>query len=240
MLSIEPLSGAALLATVLTLATLLSLLWLRRRGHNAARPQDDEAPDTVQAWPPQAVRVMTLPERKALELLRRALPRNHLVLAQVPLARFISVPTQHAYADWLHKVGRLCPDLLVCDASSRVIGVVEIRPPENSLRSRKRHERVHRVLLAAGIPVHVWSEASMPSVAEARALFTRKSAPADGPDDFVAVGPQGQAMLPLPDIHEMLASGDEGFAVDPLHDPVASGFFDDLDAIGSSGRAARA
>ena len=177
MLSIDNLPGAALLATGLMLVTLLTLLWMRRRGGGWARPKQPEALDTVQSWPPQAVRVMTLPERKALELLRRALPRNFLVLAQVPLARFISVPTEHAYADWLHKVGRLCPDLVVCDASSRVIGVVEVRPPENSASSRKRHDRVHRVLQAAGIPVHVWTESAMPSVAEARFLFTRKAPP---------------------------------------------------------------
>lgn len=238
MLSIDNLPGAALLATVLLLAT---LLWMRRRGNSARRPHA-EALDTVQCWPPQAVRVMTLPERKALEVLRRALPRNYLVLAQVPLARFISVPTEHAYADWLHKVGRLCPDLVVCDASSRVIGVVEIRPPEDSPRSRKRHDRVHRVLLAAGIPVHVWTEVSMPSVAEVRSLFRRKGAEeaSEAGEEAELLGPHGQRLLPVPDMHELLASGDENFANDPMHDPVASGFFDDLDAMGGSGGSARA
>jgi len=225
MLTIEPLSELALLATVLLVGTLLSLMWLRRRGGGAARHSAAESLDTVQAWTPQAVRVMTLPERKAFELLRRALPRNHMVLAQVPLARFISVPTEHSYADWLHKVGRLCPDLVVCDASSRVIAIVEMAMPNDGERSRKRHERLHRVVQAAGIPVHVWAEGTMPSVAEVRALFKPKSA-----DDWTQVGSHGQALIPVPEIQEMLADGDDAWAHDPLHDPVASGFFDDLDA----------
>ena len=58
--------------------------------------------------------------------MRKAMPRQ-LVLAQVPLARFISVPTRHSYSDWLTRVGRLTVDLLVCDKSSRVVAVVDIR-----------------------------------------------------------------------------------------------------------------
>ena len=241
MLTIEPLSELALLASVLLVGTLLSLMWLRRRGGGVARRAPDETLDTVQAWTPQAVRVMTLPERKAFELLRRALPRNHMVLAQVPLARFISVPTEHSYADWLHKVGRLCPDLVVCDASSRVIGIVEIATPNDGERSRKRHERLHRVVQAAGIPVHVWAEGTMPSVAEARALFKPKSATAEASgttDEWQEVGTLGQRLIPVPEIQEMLADGDDAWAHDPSHDPVASGFFDDLDA--GRGRPARA
>ena len=224
----ESLTDFALLATALLLATLLPLLWARRRSHGIQRSVDDDNQDTVQAWPPQAVRVLTLPERKACDLLRRALPRTHLVLAQVPLARFISVPTLRAHAEWLQKVGRLCPDLLVCDASSRVIGVVEIIGADENARSMKRHERLHRVLQAAGIPVHVWSDLNMPRVSEVRAMFTRRSAAelADQPD---LLGDHGQAMLPVPDIQELLAAGDVNFANDALQDPVASGFFDDLD-----------
>jgi hypothetical protein len=232
MLPIESLSDLALLATVLLVVSLLSLMWLRRRGRGVTRHLPDDSLDTVQAWTPQAVRVMTLPERKAFELLRRAVPRNHMVLAQVPLARFISVPTQYSYADWLHKVGRLCPDLVICDKSSRVIGIVEIATPEGGERSRKRHERLHRVVQAAGIPVHVWTEGALPSVTEARAMLRPRSTDhtSDAGDEWTQLDPNGHPMIPVPDIKEMLAQGDDAFANDPLHDPVASGFFDDLDA----------
>jgi hypothetical protein len=126
---------------------------------------------------------------------------------------------------------------VVCDASSRVIGIVEIGAPDGGERSRKRHERLHRVVQAAGIPVHVWTESAMPSVAETRALFTRRPS-ADDAVIWKDLGQQGQPLIPVPDIQEMLADGDDAFALDPLHDPVASGFFDDLDA--GSGHRARA
>ena len=230
MLTIEPLSELALLATVLLAATLVSLMWLRRRSAAAPRHAADSALDTVQAWTPQAVRVMTLPERKAHDLLRRAVPRNHMVLAQVPLARFISVPTEHAYGDWLNKVGRLCPDLVVCDASSRVIAIVEIARPDAGERSRKRHDRLQRVVQAAGITVHVWNDAALPSVEQARAMLRPQAPSDDTAAQWNEVDHLGHALIPVPDIQELLADGDDAFANDPQLDPVASGFFDDLQA----------
>jgi hypothetical protein len=41
------------------------------------------------------------------------------------------VPTRHSYSDWLTRVGRLTVDLLVCDKSSRVVAVVDIRTGGN-------------------------------------------------------------------------------------------------------------
>ena len=137
-------------------ALLLAWIWARRRGSSpsgkgkakSGKPAAADASlDTVQSWTPQAVRVLTLPERQAYDLMRKAMPRQ-LVLAQVPLARFISVPTRHSYSDWLTRVGRLTVDLLVCDKSSRVVAVVDIRTGGQSERSVRRHERMTQVLQA--------------------------------------------------------------------------------------------
>ena len=73
------LDPATIVALLLALALVMVALRVRRR---QAAPRDqasEEALDTVQAWPPQAVRVMTLGERQAFEILRRALP-GHVVL----------------------------------------------------------------------------------------------------------------------------------------------------------------
>jgi hypothetical protein len=59
--------------------------------------------------------VLTIGERRAYELLRTALP-GFLVLAQVPLGRFLRVPTRHSHAEWMQRVGSLSADLLVCNA----------------------------------------------------------------------------------------------------------------------------
>ena len=79
---------------------------------------------------PQATRVLTAAERQAFEILRTALPA-HIVLAQVPLARFIKVPTRNSYAEWLRRAGHLSADLVVCDRHSQVVAVVrELGLPE--------------------------------------------------------------------------------------------------------------
>src|SRR5688572_4431722 len=106
---LDPTTIAALL---LSIALLLYVLWTQRRHKAAPRTVIDDALDTVQDWPPQVVRILSLPERQTYNLLRKAVP-GHLVLAQVPLSRFISVPTRNPYSQWLSKVGRLTVDLVV-------------------------------------------------------------------------------------------------------------------------------
>ena len=219
---LDPTAAAALLAAI---ALLMSALWLRRR-HAAPRPDiTDDTLDTVQAWPPQAVRVMTLGERQAFEILRRALP-GHVVLAQVPLSRFISVPTRFPYAQWLQRAGRLGVDLLVCDFSSRAVAAVEVRTADESARSAKRHQRLVEVLRAAGVTVHEWDEDNLPSVTQARALFLPKAAAA-AEEEVQAVTPGGRALIPVAEIQELLAEGD---TTDYGQlEPVPSGFFEDED-----------
>jgi len=218
---LDPTSAATLFSAI---ALLLVALWLRRR-QAAPQPQVvEDGLDTVQAWPPQAVRVMTLGERQAYEVLRRALP-GHVVLAQVPLSRFISVPTRFPYAQWLHRAGRLGVDLLVCDFSSRAVAAIEVRTADESARSAKRHQRLVEVLRAAGVTVHEWNEDDLPSIAQARTLFMSKAGQAA--EEEVAVTPGGRTMLPVAAVQELLADGD---ATDYGQlEPVPSGFFDEED-----------
>ncbi|HEY6086192.1 MAG TPA: DUF2726 domain-containing protein [Burkholderiaceae bacterium] len=216
----ESTSAVALFGAVVLL---LSAFWLRRRYAAPQAVTPDEALDTVQAWPPQAVRVMTLGERQAFEILRRAMP-GHVVLAQVPLSRFISVPTRFPYSQWLQRAGRLGVDLLVCDFSSRAVAAVEVRTADESARSAKRHQRLVEVLRAAGVTVHEWNEDDLPSVAEAREYFFPKTSAAD---EQAAVTPGGRTLIPVAEIQELLADGD---ATDYGQlEPVPSGFFEDED-----------
>ena len=72
----ELLDSTTLAALFASLALLLAAMLMRRRQAPAPAPRD-ETLDTVQAWPPQAVRVMTLGERQAYEILRRARALEH-------------------------------------------------------------------------------------------------------------------------------------------------------------------
>ena len=151
-------------------------VWLHRRragtrqdGSSRGRKAQAEELDTVLSWEPTATRLLSGAEREAYVTLRAALP-EHIVLAQVPLARFLKVPTRNSYSEWMRRAGSMCVDLVVCDGTSKVIAAVEIREPLGREKERvlRRQERMDRVLTAAGIPVHVWLDGALPGPAVAR------------------------------------------------------------------------
>lgn len=223
--SVTTMTLAGVLALLIML--LLSRLRGRRRGARPVR----EALDTVQDWPPEPARVMTVQERQAYELLRRALP-GYMVLAQVPLSRFLRVPTRHSYTEWLQRVGSHSADLLVCDTGSRVLAVIDVRPEDESTRSRRRHERLGRVLRAAGVRVHVWREGHMPTPAEVRTALAHDLVRGNGP--MQPVNPSASRpmpLIPIPETRELdalLAEGDSAVH-DAGPEPVPSGFLEDFD-----------
>lgn len=172
--------GLAALAALVVL--LLIVLVLRRRIPSAGKGADGARLDTVAAWPPTATRILTSAERNAYSTLERAMP-GYMILAQVPLARFLKVPTRHSYSEWLRRLGTQCADLVVCDMASEVLAVVNVQAPagSESERARKRLNRMARVLKAAGIPMHVWTDTALPSVETARELLLPKAAVAPAP-----------------------------------------------------------
>lgn len=177
-----------LVLSLLLIGGLGALMYRRRQPQGHAAPgrsrqgQSDEL-DTVAGWEPTAAKVLSAPEREAYHTLRSALP-EHMVLAQVQLARFLKVPTRNSYSEWMRRVGSLCADLVICDATAQVVAVVEVRQPfgRDKERNQKRYARMDRVLEAANIPVHVWLENALPGPAVARetilgsaVVFTTKS-----------------------------------------------------------------
>ncbi len=222
----DPTVSPALLGAVLVLLTLLALRARQRRAPRTKQAARD-ALDTVVAWPPDSARVLSIHERQAYDLLRRALPTT-LVLAQVPLSRFLRVPTRHSYTDWLQRVGSLSADLLLCDSGSRVLAVIDIRSPQETERSRRRHERLARVLKAAGIRVYTWREGQLPSMAEIRNSIAVDLAPPEPASKATASRPM--PLIPVADIEEVLAEGDLA-SYDNGMEPVPSGFYDDLDSV---------
>ncbi|MEY3252577.1 MAG: hypothetical protein RL227_1550 [Pseudomonadota bacterium] len=219
-------------AAPLTLLLLLTWLGMRWRSRQSAHASRREALDTVADWPPEAARVLSITERQAYDLLKRAMP-GYLVLGQVPLSRFVRVPARHSYNEWLQRVGSLSADLLICDSGSRVLAVIDIRNPEESARSRRRHERMARVLRAANIRVHEWREDQLPTVPEVRHAMAHVLAPAKpGIKPGGPTSSRPMPLIPVADIEEMLSDGDRAAAeaaFDPAMEPVPSGFYDEIE-----------
>lgn len=159
------------LISVLALFCALPLVWwlARRTGAPERHELPAERLDTLAAWPPEVTRILRSSERLAFSTLKLALP-GYMILAQVPIARFLNVPKRNSYAEWMRRLGSQCVDFVICDVTSQVIAVVELRPPVEQIgeKLRARLERVERVLKAASIPVHVWNEERLPTIEAAR------------------------------------------------------------------------
>lgn len=236
MIANDPTTAFAIAAA---LVLLLSFVITRRR---SVRPRNrsnhDDSLDTVGSWPPEAARVMTAAERKAFEIARKALPAQ-VVLAQVPLSRFLRVPTRHSYGQWVSRVGCLNADLVICDAGSRVLAVIDIRPVNQSARGRQRHERMSRVLRAAQISVLTWHENNLPGVSAARAqMIPMLQDTPYGTAEGAVSNSKPLPLIPVAEMEEILAHGD-ALAQDAAMEPVSSTLFDDLDPLPATGTGGR-
>lgn len=228
----EPIVLVAVLAVVIA-----GLLWWRSRQRNVDAPSTRplEALDTLSAWEPTPTRILTAQERLAYNVLVRALP-EHLILAQVPLSRFLKVPTRNSYSEWLSRVGQLCADLVVCDPSTAVVAVIDVRVPPHqaSDRNRKRHERMKRVLKAAGIPLHVWIENALPTPEVARDAILPKRDPDAPAPARPAPAPAARAQ-PQPDFGDELADMEPDEVIE-MSEPPPSTWFDSIESQPSAPR----
>jgi Protein of unknown function (DUF2726) len=166
----ESTTNLILVSLVALLCALPLVWWLARTQGPPVRPEmTGERLDTLAGWPPEPTRILRSSERLAFSTLKLALP-GYLILAQVPLARFLTVPKRNSYAEWMRRLGNQCVDFVVCDVTSQVVAVVEVRPPMEHLdeKVKVRLERVARSLKAAKIPLHVWNEEKLPTIEAAR------------------------------------------------------------------------
>jgi hypothetical protein len=223
--------------SLLAVVLLLAWWWLRQRGSADSRSGSSaDRLDTVTGWPPQPTRVLSTQERLAFGTLSRGLP-EYMILAQVPLARFINVPRRNSYADWLRRIGNQCADLVVCDMAAQVVAVVELQPPQVGERAQKRLTRMQRTLKAAKVPLLVWTENAIPGADTAREQILPKSeSPPLAPQPVVAApAPATAVSAPKP-----VAAGPNPFdetdrdstqdEMIELLEPPPSTWYDDLDS----------
>jgi hypothetical protein len=237
-----------LLVSVLCLLVAIPIVWwlARRPGVEPRAEAPEDRLDTLAAWPPEPTRILRSQERLAFSTLKLALP-GYMILAQVPIARFINVPKRNSYAEWMRRLGSQCVDFVICDVTSQVVAVVEIRPPAEQLgdKLRVRLDRLARVLKSASIPIHVWNEDRLPTIEAARekilpnspavpANLARKPVPvpvlaaveAVVPAEIpAAVAVEGPAVDPFADTDRDWSQGE----IIEVGEPAGSTWFDELE-----------
>lgn len=220
---------------LLAVVLLLAWWWLRKRG--GAGPGADRSVDrldTVTGWPPQPTRVLSTQERLAFGILVRALP-EYIILAQVPLARFLNVPRRNSYADWLRRIGSQCADFVVCDGAAQVVAVVEIQGLQTGDRARKRLTRMQRTLKAAKLPLLMWAENALPSADVAREQILPPPPAPETTTPGVARATAAPAAVPVSasaagsnPFDELDRDSTQDEMIEPL-EPPPSTWYDDLD-----------
>ena len=236
-----------LISVVALLCALPLVWWLARKQGPTVRPEmPAERLDTLAGWPPEPTRILRSSERLAFSTLKLALPGS-LILAQVPLARFLTVPKRNSYAEWMRRLGNQCVDFVVCDVTSQVVAVVEVRPPIDNLddKVRVRLDRVARALKAAKISLHVWNEDKLPTIEAAREKLLPNSpaVPASMVKRPVVMATAAAAGA-LEMVDEAVVEGgpvDDPFAdtdrdwthgeVIEVREPSTSSWFDELDSV---------
>jgi len=237
-----------LLISVLALLCTIPIVWwlARRPGATPRTEAPEDRLDTLAAWPPEPTRILRSQERLAFSTLKLALP-GYMILAQVPIARFINVPKRNSYAEWMRRLGSQCVDFVICDVTSQVVAVVEIRPPTEQLgdKLKIRLDRLARVLKSANIPIHVWNEERLPTIEAARAKIlpdapavpaslARKPVPPPVPtpvdptavaESSVAVAVEGPAVDPFADTDRDWSQGE----IIEVGEPAGSTWFDELE-----------
>jgi hypothetical protein len=104
-----------------------------------------------------------------------------------------------------------------------------VRAAAQSERGGKRAERMRRVLKAAGVPLHVWSEQALPSVSAAREMLLpqeKREAAAPAP---VPAAPPVLGTIPSP-------TNGASHELPEMRDPPPSTWFDDLDVQPSANK----
>jgi Protein of unknown function (DUF2726) len=138
----------------------------------------------VMGWPPEVGKVLSSSERRAHAALDAALRVEHpqgFLLAHVPLPRLVRVTGRRSYKEWLGRTGLLSADFVLCDAHSKPVAVVLLEQAQASERAHRRHERLRRVVEAAGIRVLDWAEDWQPDMKTLRAALFSAAAPAQTP-----------------------------------------------------------
>jgi hypothetical protein len=141
------------------------LFW--KRGVKPAFPRKSRTL-RLEDWPPRTMRPLTHAELAAFRLLCRALPEC-LLLPQISLARFLSVPQSRSYSHWFGSVGRRCVDFLVCSEHGDVLGVMQLQSSKAKTTSPGTQRKV-TTLQMAQIPVWFINNDDLPNVQTLREM----------------------------------------------------------------------
>lgn len=160
---------AGLFAVVAVVALLAKTVGKRR----VIESRDPDGP-----WPYRVRRLLTDPEQVLLHRVRSALP-DHLVFAQVQVARVLEVSERPDSLSWFNRVAQLSFDILVCTQDTMPVLAIELDDSSHGRqRQRRRDAKKDRACNDAGLRLVRWNVQSIPSVTTIQAEVMASVRPA--------------------------------------------------------------
>jgi hypothetical protein len=163
---LSSLSWPAVMAGVAGLVALALLGWFVLQRSAPVVHSRKQRAFRMEDWQPRTMRPLTPDELKALKLLRKALPEC-LLLPQIALARFLSVPQNRSYNHWFGSVGRRCVDFLICSEQGDVLGVIQLQSSK-AKPSSEGTLRKFQALEMAQIPIWQIAKDDLPDTRTVR------------------------------------------------------------------------
>src|SRR5258708_4760002 len=139
---------------VLIIAVFVFLPIVIRRGrHVAGGPT---------LWPFYVKRLLTQPEQVLYHRLVKALP-NHIVLAQVQMARVLGVKKGFRFHEWNNRINRMSYDFVICDKAATVIAAIELDDKSHEREDRRESDaKKSKATTDAGLRLVRWHVKSLP------------------------------------------------------------------------------
>lgn len=150
---------------VFFLAVLLLALLARVLMRAVAKQRVDDGD-----WPFTSTRPLSRVEQVLYYRLVQTLP-DHVVLAQVPLSRFLRVRKGRTWREWHNRIDRKSVDFLVCDRDFTVVAGIELDDASHDSAIRSKADVTKgRALAAARVPLVRWRATALPDAATIRSV----------------------------------------------------------------------
>ncbi len=125
------------------------------------RAKQGSAPDGP--WPYRVRRLLSDPERVLLDRVRAALP-DHLVFAQVQVARVLEVTGRSDSTTWFNRIAQLSFDILVCTQDTMPVLAIELDDSSHGrAKQQERDAKKDRACHDAGLQIVRWSVRGLPT-----------------------------------------------------------------------------
>lgn len=148
------------------LAALVAALFASMFVRALAKQRHDE-----QDWPFVSQEPLSQVEQILYHRLVHTLP-DLVVLAQVPLSRFLRVKMGQTWREWQERIRPMTIDYLICDHDFAIIAAIDLGDRARDLMTRKKAEAtINRALAAARVPLVHWRATELPSAQTIRSVF---------------------------------------------------------------------